>query len=344
MHDTPADLPESQELPWLNTVLSARFPDMQPAQLHWERFGAAYGFASSIYRVRWAVDGRTRTAVVKTWQVNAPADLNEIHFYQNFPEPGVRLPTCYATSVSADGRRAVLVLEDLGNTIQGDDLEQMDEKRARLLAQGLAHLHASWLEHPRLSGFDWLPDRSVWDPEPDWFQDRRALFLTRFPEQLTGLPRRLLAQLEAAPLHANARLAGTPRTLLHGDLHLDNLRFDAQDKPILLDWANPISGPPALNLGELLFRMAPRQTYEAVLESYLQAFNRRASHNTSRRDLERALGGALLRQFARSTLGMARWQPATPRQAALIQVSLQRACAAVAFWQTRDPALFQFLD
>ncbi len=52
------------------------------------------------------------------------------------------------------------------------------------------------------------------------------------------------------------------------------------------------------------------------------------------------LGGALLRKFMNATCGVARWQPASVREEAMIQLELKRILLALAAWQQQDPELF----
>lgn len=61
------------------------------------------------------------------------------------------------------------------------------------------------------------------------------------------------------------------------------------------------------------------------------------------RTVRHQLGGMFLRKFAIATCGVALWQPASPREAALIDAGIQRALQALHYWYEHDPALFDFL-
>ena len=128
------------------------------------------------------------------------------------------------------------------------------------------------------------------------------------------------------------------------DLHLDNILFDAQGQPVFLDWSRPRAGPLALNLADLLFGMIPLQLFDSTFDTYLDAFNRRASDQLSRETLEQQLGGAFLRKFAMRTCGIARWQPTLPRAIESIDNDLRQVNESVEFWRERDPELFSFLN
>ena len=89
--------------------------------------------------------------------------------------------------------------------------------------------------------------------------------------------------------------------------------------------------------------MIPLQRFDSTLTAYLNTFNQVAQTSLNTSDLEYQLGGALLRQFAISTCGIALWQPTLPRAINMIDASLQQTNEIIEFWHARDPDLFSFL-
>jgi len=328
---------------WLRVALASSFPNATFASLEGKRIGEAYGFASHIFRYCWQDKRTPQSVVIKLWNTDSKAGIGEVLFYQTFPEVGTRIPNCYYSKADEETKKAVLVLEDLKDAVQGDVLEPLDLERAKQVAKSLASLHATWLEHPKLTKFLWLPDVSTWKVKNDWIHSRRTLFLNRFGDCLSSLAWRLLDQLERAPAIANERLKYAPTTFLHGDFHLDNFVFEKQIKPVMLDWARPIKGPLALNVANLLFVMTSLQYFDAVIELYLDEFNKLAATSLSKEVLEKQLGGALLRRFASSTCGIALWQPSSSRGVQMIDVDIKQTSRIIDFWQMRDPELFSFL-
>jgi len=146
-------------------------------------------------------------------------------------------------------------------------------------------MHAKWLESPELEKYGWIANVSNWEPEDGWFDSRRALFRERFEDRLKPFSTTLLDQIEATPGIANSRLATAPLTLPHGDFHLDNILFESEDQPVLLDWSRPVIGLAAQNLAELLFKMIPLKRFDAIFEIYLEAFNRVAAKPTNKQEL-----------------------------------------------------------
>lgn len=329
---------------WLGMVLADVFPEPVPATVVKSRIGADYGFASHIYRCRWKAGRQAQSVVVKLWDITSTTGSNEVYFYQTFPQPGLRVPRGFHAGLDERNGRAVLVLEDFPGAVQGDVLELLDLELAQAVARELAGLHAAWLAHASLERLDWLTDVSSWMLEPAWYYSRREEYLERFGDRLDGLARRLLDNLLLAPEAANRRLAAAPRTLLHGDFHLDNFIFEDATKPVLLDWSRPQVGPAAINLASLLFSMAPLGIFDPVLDTYLQAFNQLSQAGLDRATAERQLGGALLRKFSIDTLGIATWRPTLPRAVQIVEASPSMMNEVLAFWQSRDPGLFSFLD
>ncbi|MEM7739004.1 MAG: phosphotransferase [Deinococcota bacterium] len=336
---------------WLSAVLAGAFPEETFVGLEHSLIGQDYGFASRIIRCQWRErqwrehhqpKHRQHSVVIKLWSTDSRAGTTEVQFYQTFRDSqglGVRVPKCYYSAVDKQAARTVLVLEDLQGAIQGDVLEPLDLESAKAVARSLAKLHTMWLDHSQLTEMTWIPDMSVWQQNSDWFEDRRRLFLERFPKALTGVARTWLDRLEHAPQLANARLTAAPKTLLHGDFHLDNLMFVNQ-QPIFLDWSKPVRGPLALNLAVLLFQMTSLDYFDEVLACYLDSFAKISSYELEYADVNKQLGGALLRLFATSTCGVARWQPELARAQQIIQHNIDQLNTALAFWQDRNPDLW----
>ena len=329
---------------WLQSVLAHSLVSMT-GQPRLTRIGEAYGFASQLFRCRWQAEGSPNSVVVKLWATDSKAGTGEIRFYETFGQAvGCRIPLCYHAAADPNTQRGVLVLEDLQDAVQGDCLELLNLDRAKSVARSLAGLHTTWLEHTELAEFPWLPESSHWTLSSEWFQSRRNLFLERFGKTFDGVAEALLAKLELAPKLVNEHLTSAPRTLLHGDFHLDNIMFERQTEPVLLDWSRPIKGPLVLNLAKLLFAMTPLQNFDEVLTHYLETFNSKTRKPLSSTDIEKQLGGAFLRKFTLSTLAMVRSQMPPPRGPQLLEMGFKQASQAADFWYERDPELFSFLD
>ena len=164
--------------------------------------------------------------------------------------------------------------------------------------------------------------------------------MRRFGDRLDDFSRGLLDRVETLLARSDERLAAAPETLLHADLHLDNVLFaGARQRPILLDWARAARGPAAIDVIELLVEIVEPEDREFVLASYLEALAA-AGVKMDAAEFRRQLGGALLRKFARTTYGIANWEPKSARESRILASALARIHEALPAWRADDPGLF----
>jgi hypothetical protein len=327
-------------LEWLRSILAECFPGARLAGF--DRIGLEHGLASTALRLRLEGPDAPRSVVIKYWSIDGPGGSDEVPFYATFGRDlGIRIPHCYHGAVDPEHKRGVLVLEDLSGAVQGDVLGQLDLRGAAAVAGTIATLHAKWWESEELNAQAWL--QTIGPRAPEWLRSRRGMFMSRFGEQIDATLRDLLERVEAVDQRANQRMAGAPMTLVHGDLHLDNVMFDREpEHPILLDWASAAKGPAVFDLIELLYSMTPLGNLEPTFAVYLGALRQRGVTGVEEGSLRSQLGGALLRRVISSTCGIARWVPDSERERAMIPIALRRITDAVELWRTRDPELFQF--
>lgn len=291
-----------------------------------ERIGEGFGLASVLMRVRLGGDLAPPSVVVKLWSTGAPTADREARLLTTFGDRlGARVPVCYDAVVDRENARAVLLLEDLGDVEQGDCLLQLGAVPASRVARLLARLHGSWWRSAELEAVAWLPDTPWLALDRGWFAPRRARFLQRFPHHLDEHGRELLDDLETVYAGALEQLAGAPQTLLHDDFHLDNIVFDrATGDPILLDWARAARGPAVLDLAELLLAIAEPHAREHVLAAYTAELARQGVPEPDIDALDICLTAAVVVSFVKATCGVARWEPASPREAQMIELGIDR--------------------
>lgn len=162
------------------------------------------------------------------------------------------LPLVYHTATDADRLRAVILLEDLGAGTAGDSLAGCTPAQAHAVVEAVAPVHAKMWQRPAPA---WVRP-FVTDPAANQrrYAARVDPFLARYggtlPSWLPGLLRRLQSNYGAVL----AELNGAPRTVVHGDLHLDNVVFfdrtgAGTDRPaVVYDWQGVRSGPAMLDL------------------------------------------------------------------------------------------------
>jgi aminoglycoside/choline kinase family phosphotransferase len=311
-------------------------------QVEIERIGEIYGLGSRIFRCRLHAPEAVRSVVVKLWAASGPAGRTEIEFYRTFAEKaGIRLPACYHAASDSGTGRGVLILEDMNFTTQGDCLGRLSSEQATAMAETLARLHATWWEHRDLRAAEWLPSIAKYDRSSDWFRSRREMFRQKYSDKIDSVSALLLDKLEFLQARADNLLAHCDVTLLHGDLHLDNVVFLASGIPVLLDWPQVASGPAALNVSILIFDMAAPSESNRLISVYLKELHRCGGAGIEEKAFRVHLAAALVRMFSIRTCGIAAWQPATEREKRLIHVGLQRVSEAVIRWREHAPDLFE---
>jgi aminoglycoside phosphotransferase (APT) family kinase protein len=167
----------------------------------------------------------------------------------------VRVPRCYAAQLTPDGRRNVLVFEDLSGRARFRDLrEPCTADEAATVVDGLADLHAAYWQSPRFDAdLQLLAART---PEADYLA---AVIVRRMVEK----PKDEVLAMLPPETHRASRLlyehreavdtfwAREPRTLAHGDPHLGNLYFEGE-RPGYLDWQAVTAGPGVRDLAYFL--------------------------------------------------------------------------------------------
>ena len=145
----------------------------------------------------------------------------------------------------ADG---VLLLEDV-RARQGDAFAGCSVEDAELVLECVARFHAR-----HRGGRDGFPR---WGGKPQARQERldahADAFLKRHGADLPAAVIELVDPLRSHLASVIAELAASPPTLIHGDLHLDNVLFDTGERPVVvLDWDRSCNGPAAWDVALFL--------------------------------------------------------------------------------------------
>jgi aminoglycoside phosphotransferase (APT) family kinase protein len=203
---------------------------------------------------------------------------NEIRFYHELAGTvGVRVPAAYVTAMTREPKSAALanrvvgrlpgsltlrmlgaltsaaastprrfglVIEDMRDSVPGDQVAGADFESAATALRALATIHARFWESADLYR-PWL--RSA-DYNRGFTQAlfRRAwpLFWERYEHKLPASLGPVGEHLQKHGENLLTRLARSPRTLLHGDYRLDNVMYDRADrsKVTIIDWQGVAAG------------------------------------------------------------------------------------------------------
>jgi len=202
----------------------------------------------------------------------------EVFFYEAVaPLSSLAVPRMYYGAADSGMGRVVLVLEDLPLARVGDALYGCTPQEAPLVIDQLAYFHAQWWNHPQLEEFSWLP---IWGGDSQVAQNRYVQiidsFLQRFGQRV---PKKVQGIIEALATDYGAvrtRLQQAPATLVHGDLHLDNILFSPRDHQpgvTVIDWQSVARGRSAIDLALFLFGSLETTTRRAVEADLLKRYH-----------------------------------------------------------------------
>ncbi|MGI8614807.1 MAG: phosphotransferase family protein [Nocardioidaceae bacterium] len=185
----------------------------------------------------------------------------EVRFYREIaPVLGVRVPECFQAESSAAGH--VLVLEDLSSWDSG-----ADPVRA---AAVLSSMHARW-QGRAYERWPWLRSGGAGtDLVADLFDTSWPALESRpdCPAPVGHLGRRLFGRVREA--EAAGEVAG-PKTLVHGDASLHNMRTSADAEIALLDWEDVSYAPAATDLTWLVVSSVEPGRWDEVVDGYGEA-------------------------------------------------------------------------
>jgi len=142
-------------------------------------------------------------------------------------------------------------MTDVAPAKQGDTLVGTTAAECAALTDAMASMHATFWDDadaPALAGFPrWtgeVPGRKVAEALPKFVAEWGGRLPPAAIDAATRLP-------ELFPVAVEALLRAPP-TLVHTDLHLDNVLFLADGTPVILDWPDARRGPAALDFARLL--------------------------------------------------------------------------------------------
>jgi aminoglycoside phosphotransferase (APT) family kinase protein len=201
-------------------------------------------------------------------------------FTELAPHTEVRTPRCYAAGYDRGTDRFALVLEDVTAHVDVDQLRGCPADRATAVLSELASLHAAWWRDPTLWRREWLTTFT----SAHRLANLRRLLAEGWPRLLAEvgdrLPpdaaeagRRMLAGFDRA-LRALDR---QPHTLIHGDVRLDNLLFDAGERraPVaIVDWQNVSRGPGVADVSYFLVQSLTAEEFRDHAEDLLAHYHR----------------------------------------------------------------------
>jgi hypothetical protein len=280
---------------WLNSAL----PSLPPVDaVEWELISEGFGLTGVVARLHLRYE-RPAEAAASSLILKLPMALpesashyreaqsadddamrryfersaREVDFYREIaPEIDGVAPNVYFIGTDLLERVVVMLLEDLSEARNGDVLAGCGVEDARAVIEQIARVHARWWNR---AAPGWLP---WWGGDHAPRQQRLARQIVPFLDRWgPTIPPEVVAIIErlgttyASLLEALDR---RPRTIIHADLHLDNVLFDVptRNAPVILDWQSLLLGPAMLDVGRFIAESlspADRRQHEVeLLELY----------------------------------------------------------------------------
>jgi aminoglycoside phosphotransferase (APT) family kinase protein len=206
--------------------------------------------------------------------------IGEVHFYERLAKPlHAPSPSVYYAAFDDSEDAVVMVMEDLAGSV-GDALGGCSIDQAAAILQSMAPFHAAGWNIALSAATDaaWLPsfgaDVAI---RTQRYRESLPIFLSRCNERLSTSSVALLERLAGRLDLVIAELAASPRTVLHGDLHLDNIIFGGtcgQPSPVVIDWQGVSLGPAAIDVAFIAGALAPearRESESRLLRNYFHS-------------------------------------------------------------------------
>ncbi len=178
--------------------------------------------------------------------------VKEVSWYRELAAAsGVPAPRCYHSEIADDEVDFILILSDLAPARQGDQLAGLGLAGLVPCIEAAASLHAHLWADPRLAQMPWLARDNgdlVRALFPQLYLGFRERYATRLAPELLDVGAGIVARLDAY-------LSREPavRTLVHGDLRIDNILFaPSGDACWLVDWQTLGRGSGATDLAYLV--------------------------------------------------------------------------------------------
>lgn len=239
-----------------NQTLSHKF-NKQITGTKVEPLGEGVGLLSSIGRASLTFeDESTDTVVVKVVSQNDNIDiakglnfyLNEVNFYKDLSaECPVKSPECLYAEIDPDTQEFLLILEDFGNEVAGDQLQGCSQEVLNLAFEQAAEMHAKYWD--RVADIQWLSYHD--EPELTLFR-RDAIYQPGVQPTLDGFGELFTDDLADIVVKIGEQFADLchaamsgPQTLTHGDYRIDNMLLPVRNgktEIVTVDWQNTRGG------------------------------------------------------------------------------------------------------
>lgn len=264
----------------------------------------------------------------------------EVRFYKEAAqESPLPVPTCYYADVDMESGWHVLLLEDLAPARSGSKTKGCSQTEARIAIHHIARFHAYWWENTRLDNFSWLAGTPGVPGDAELAHFRQQLWPAFLQKINKPLPDEVMEIGELLGEYkgqiAQYLFTKKPKTLLHGDYHLENMMFGATGEraSFVVDWGLVISGRGTWDVAYFLSQNLVPEDRQAIemnlLHDYLRILDDYGVRNYSFHDAIYDYRISLLHRFGNLITTIAA-MPFTEEQITMhIDVLLPRIISAL---------------
>lgn len=260
--------PSDVDAAWIEAQLdnSGVLGDARIASFEWEAIGTGQVGDTARFTLRYSGDAAQapRTLAAKFPSADSTSRQTatafslyrkEVLFYQQAAAHiAMRVPHTYAAMLDDNQCDFVLLFEDLGPCVAGNQLAGCTLAQAQDAMRQAAALHAPTVENPLLEA-EWLrPDPQAIATLRTLYPQAQAIFRERYSKDLSA---EFMSVCEGLNDNLDIWFDRTHRrrSLLHGDFRLDNMLFDIRGgaEPIaLVDWQTCAVGCNLTDIGYFL--------------------------------------------------------------------------------------------
>ncbi|MGE0191552.1 MAG: phosphotransferase family protein [Planctomycetota bacterium] len=238
-----------------------------------ERIGVGFGLDGIVARVT-VFDAASETSTLILKWSKPESSAREGHALRSL---GWRAPGATSRLIASfrDEEAALLVLEDLAGARQGDAIVGATPEEALRLVDRVVEIQVAYHATTSPGALDGF---RAWGEDAKGQSERTAQrlpeFLAWWSHLLSPWMRRRVESLPDDVLAAHARLAQATPTLIHSDLHLDNVMFRADGEPVIIDWPDAARGPGVVDVVRILVEGVTIETRRRIEDEVWKHYRR----------------------------------------------------------------------
>ena len=166
---------------------------------------------------------------------NFRAYEREVRFYRELAQRSpIRVPVCYYNVLDKENDNYIIVLEDAGSWIPGDQVVGLNTFQTRSAIKAISKLHGYWWDSRELEKLDWIPGENI--DSLHSFQDNWNEFSKEHKEILNDKDIEAGEVISQSGPRIHELCMISPRTIIHSDFRAENMMFKENGEIMVLDW------------------------------------------------------------------------------------------------------------